>query len=101
MEYKLLRALSIVLQTGLVILLLLLLSLLLLSLKPIAKPSTVKSHTSKEAQKDIMEQRFQDEMQKHHLNKKTLCFEKQALQLYDQRKTPMAKATYECTGRKA
>jgi hypothetical protein len=78
MEYKLLRALSIVLQAGLIILLAMLASLLFLSCKPNAKQSTVKSNISLEAQKDLIEQRFHNEMQKHRLQTRTLCFKKQA-----------------------
>jgi len=100
MDYKLLRALSILLQTGLVILLALLICLLLFSFKPIKAP-TVKSSSHTEISKDILEQRFLNEIQKHRLTIKTLCFEKQARQLYALPKAPIAKATYKCTAKKA
>jgi hypothetical protein len=82
MEYKLLRALSIVLQAGLVILLTMLLSLLFFSCKPTPKHSTVNSRFTPEVKKEIMEQRFFNELQKKRLNMKTLCLEKQALALH-------------------
>ena len=100
MDYKLLRALSIVLQTGLIILLALLLSLLLFSFKSV-NLSTAKSKIDTEAKKEMMEQRFLEEIQKQRLLIKTLCFEKQAKHIYTLPKAPLAKATYESTKRKA
>jgi len=100
MDYKLLRALSIALQTGLVILLLLLLSLLLFSFKPTPAPTT-RYKAPIEARKEVMEQRFLDEIQRHRLTIKTLCFEKQAKLQYTLPKAPMANATYGGTGKKA
>jgi len=81
MDYKLLRALSIVLQAGLVILIAMLLSLIFLSCKPAVLPNTVMKKTGTESQKDIMEQRFLQEINKSRLNIKTLCFEKQAAKM--------------------
>ena len=77
-----------------------LLSVLLFSFKPVNSP-TAKPNIHTEAEKDVIEQRFLNEIQKHRLTIKALCFEKQARQLYTLPKAPIARATYECTGRKA
>jgi hypothetical protein len=79
MEYKLLRALSIILQAGLVILLAMLFSLLFLSWKPSAKHSTAQTRQELDTQKGIMEQRFWNEIQKSRPSLKTFCLKQQAV----------------------
>ncbi|ANE50351.1 hypothetical protein [Flavisolibacter tropicus] len=78
MEYKLIRGLSIVLQAGIIILLAMLISLLLFSCKTNAKQSTANSKTTIETQKDMIEKRFLNEIQKHRIQIKALCLTQQA-----------------------
>lgn len=96
MEYKLLRALSIVLQTGLAILLLMLLGLMFLACKPVDKTDTAKNCIH-EAQKDLIQQRLIKDIQLHQLNFKTLCFEKQSKQKINLLNSQLAKATFNYT----
>jgi hypothetical protein len=97
MDYKLLRALSIVLQTGLVILLLLLLSIVFLACKPVDKNNTAKSSMQTEAQKDVIQQRLLKDIQQHQRNLKTLCFESQVKQNNHLLKAQLAKVTFNNT----
>jgi starvation-inducible outer membrane lipoprotein len=72
MEYKLLRALSIFLQAGLVILLFMLLSLVLISCT--SSPSKIaKRKQDRTAQSTIIEQRFLNETRQQRQQYKLFC----------------------------
>ena len=98
MDYKLLRALSIFLQAGLVILLIMLLSLVLVSCtSTAAKKATVKLQT--ESHKGIMEQRFFNEVRQQRQHFKVLCNTKQLINT--KQLSNRKDISYESTSKKA
>ena len=80
MDYKLLRALSLFLQAGLVILLLMLLSLALLSCTSSGSATKATVNVRVEEQRDRMDQRFFNDLQLQRQQFKVLCINRQNLQ---------------------